>query len=464
MRDMLLCFFLFSSILFAQPLKPGPQEVALPGGAALEVSFLPPAGFDEARPHPVLVFVADGPSWSRGQASEKLEQEASRRGWLLLVLATGLDARLPGEVIEGLPLLFRRLRSSMAVEGCRLHLAAARGAMAEAERIRKAFPLEFASLTRPETAKEFWSNLKAERARLRRGDGPKAEAARFLDRWHEAAARADAAAYFDAFTGDGVFMGTDATERWTVPEFKAWAARAFERPSAWTFVPIERHMVLHTSGDLIFFDEVLGHGGRDEYRGSGVLRREGGAWKVAHYDLSLPVPNEIFHDLLQEIRTWRRAQEQDLDAKDALAPTTIYLVRHAEAEQGRGEKDPPLTERGLERSRRLADLLPAEKLSLIVATEFRRTRATVDPTARRAGRPVTTIPSQDLRGLVRRLRALPGSASALVAGHSNTIPRILRALGIRETFTIRESDHDDLFVVTLDRARKASLQRLRYRP
>jgi hypothetical protein len=44
-----------------------------------------------------------------------------------------------------------------------------------------------------------------------------------LDDWHPAASVADEPRYFGHFAPNGVFMGTDATERWTVTEFQKWA-------------------------------------------------------------------------------------------------------------------------------------------------------------------------------------------------------------------------------------------------
>src|SRR5579872_3715690 len=63
-----------------------------------------------------------------------------------------------------------------------------------------------------------------------------------LDDWHQAASVADAARYFGHFAANGVFMGTDATERWTVAEFRAWAKPHFQRKSAWSFKPRDRHI------------------------------------------------------------------------------------------------------------------------------------------------------------------------------------------------------------------------------
>ena len=48
-----------------------------------------------------------------------------------------------------------------------------------------------------------------------------------LDAWHEAAARSDEAAYFELMTRDAVFLGTDAMERWTCEQLRAYAHEPF---------------------------------------------------------------------------------------------------------------------------------------------------------------------------------------------------------------------------------------------
>ena len=50
---------------------------------------------------------------------------------------------------------------------------------------------------------------------------PVLEAEAVIDRMHQAASRADGQAYFALFTPDARFIGTDATERWTLEQFKA---------------------------------------------------------------------------------------------------------------------------------------------------------------------------------------------------------------------------------------------------
>ena len=58
-----------------------------------------------------------------------------------------------------------------------------------------------------------------------------------------------------------------------------------------------------------------------------------------------------------------------------------------------------------------------------------------------------------------KLRALNGNS--LVVGHGNTIPDLIKALGISEPINIAESDYDNLFAVVL--AEKPQLIRLHYR-
>jgi len=123
-----------------------------------------------------------------------------------------------------------------------------------------------------------------------------------LDAFHRAASEADADAYFGSFAAEGVFLGTDATERWTVDEFRAYAKPHFDRGRGWTYTPLERHVSISDDGGTAWFDERLHNEGLGETRGSGVLVRRDGAWRVAQYNLTIPVPNELAADLVERIR------------------------------------------------------------------------------------------------------------------------------------------------------------------
>ena len=114
-----------------------------------------------------------------------------------------------------------------------------------------------------------------------------------LDDWHDAASRADGARYFAHFSKDAIFMGTDASERWDVPAFQAYAAPFFSKGKGWTFTAVRRDITLQ-GPDVAWFDEALQTQNMGPARGSGVLVYEAGVWKIAQYNLSVPIPNEKF--------------------------------------------------------------------------------------------------------------------------------------------------------------------------
>jgi ketosteroid isomerase-like protein len=126
-----------------------------------------------------------------------------------------------------------------------------------------------------------------------------------LDGWHDAAAKADESRYFGAMAPEFVFLGTDATERWDVASFRAFAHPYFAKGTAWTFAPRDRHVILSPRGDVAWFDEKLDSASYGECRGSGVVRRIRGTWKIAHYNLTIPIPNDLSKQVVAMIKTPR---------------------------------------------------------------------------------------------------------------------------------------------------------------
>ena len=123
-----------------------------------------------------------------------------------------------------------------------------------------------------------------------------------LDSWHRAAAEASEDRYFGAMAPEFVFLGTDAGERWDLAAFRAFSHPYFAKGTAWTFVPRDRHVILSPGGDVAWFDEKLDSASYGECRGSGVVRRAGGRWKIAHYNLTIPIPNDLAKSVVQMIR------------------------------------------------------------------------------------------------------------------------------------------------------------------
>lgn len=139
-----------------------------------------------------------------------------------------------------------------------------------------------------------------------------------LDAWHLAAARADADAYFGLMASGAVFLGTDATERWTKAEFRAYAEPYFKQGKAWTFKSVKRHVANSSDGNTAWFDEELDTPNLGPARGSGVLVKQGGVWRIIQYNLSVPIPNPLMRQVKQEIQEHLKAllKRQDQDSHE----------------------------------------------------------------------------------------------------------------------------------------------------
>ncbi len=112
-----------------------------------------------------------------------------------------------------------------------------------------------------------------------------------LDNWHKAAAEANYDNYFALMAEDAIFIGTDATENWDKKAFQVWAKPFFDKGKAWSFTALERHVFFDKTGKIAWFDELL-NTQMKICRGSGVLVKIDGEWKIQHYVLSMTIPND----------------------------------------------------------------------------------------------------------------------------------------------------------------------------
>jgi ketosteroid isomerase-like protein len=119
-----------------------------------------------------------------------------------------------------------------------------------------------------------------------------------IDSWHKAASEANYNNYFDAMTDDAIFIGTDATERWTKPAFQAYAKPYFDAGKAWNFSCMERHVYFNSDKTVAWFDELLDTQMKI-CRGSGVLVLQKGKWKIQHYVLSMTIPNDTSDEVIK---------------------------------------------------------------------------------------------------------------------------------------------------------------------
>jgi broad specificity phosphatase PhoE len=124
----------------------------------------------------------------------------------------------------------------------------------------------------------------------------------------------------------------------------------------------------------------------------------------------------------------------------------VFVVRHTEKATTGGD-NPDLSVAGHKRADALARILKDSQITAILVTEFKRTQETAAPTAKETHITPTIGPSPDIAGLAVKLRAVNGNA--LVVGHGNTIPDLMKALGIAIPINIPDADYTEIFVVSL---------------
>ncbi len=119
-----------------------------------------------------------------------------------------------------------------------------------------------------------------------------------LDSFNIAAAKADYVGYFNFFTPNATFIGTDASENWNKAAFMIWAKPYFDKKTTWNFRSLQRNIYFGQNPDIAWFDELL-NTHMKICRGSGVVVKQNNTWKVQQYVLSMTVPNKNIAELLK---------------------------------------------------------------------------------------------------------------------------------------------------------------------
>ncbi|WP_129716993.1 phosphoglycerate mutase family protein [Pedobacter sp. SYP-B3415] len=130
----------------------------------------------------------------------------------------------------------------------------------------------------------------------------------------------------------------------------------------------------------------------------------------------------------------------------SLHAQTIWVVRHAEKSTAVLTTDPELSETGKLRAEALTRLLETEKITQVYSTPFKRTRATVAGVA--TGSDVEIRSYQNVSELAATVSTHNAEEKILIAGHSNTVPDILRALGAEfKPKDLSDEDYDYIFKI-----------------
>jgi hypothetical protein len=130
----------------------------------------------------------------------------------------------------------------------------------------------------------------------------------FIDRWHLAATNADQQSFFDAMDDESIYIGTDATERWTKNEFLTFAKPHFDKGKAWDFKPYDRDVHISADGKYVWFSELLTTW-MGVCRGSGVLSKTPKGWKIKQYHLSVTVPNDTIKDFISLVENFNKQKK-----------------------------------------------------------------------------------------------------------------------------------------------------------
>ena len=143
-------------------------------------------------------------------------------------------------------------------------------------------------------------------------------------------------------------------------------------------------------------------------------------------------------------------------ARDAMqGATTVIVVRHAEkATTNPQDPNPALSPEGQQRARDLAALLRNRQVAAVIATQFQRTQLTGQPTADAAHLVIDTMPAtRDVQAhaaaIAERIRTRYAGKTVLVVGHSNTVPKIVAALGGPALADLCDSAYGNLFTVVI---------------
>lgn len=142
--------------------------------------------------------------------------------------------------------------------------------------------------------------------------------------------------------------------------------------------------------------------------------------------------------------------------------TTVILVRHAEKKIEPDNPNPDLSPQGQARAQELVHMLGNTGITGIYATQYGRTQQTVQPLAEKLSLPVNRVDSGNTLELVRQIKSNYAGGVVFVAGHNNSVPAIIAALGGGNYPTIPEGEYDNMFIVTLYRFRKANAVKMKY--
>jgi len=141
----------------------------------------------------------------------------------------------------------------------------------------------------------------------------------------------------------------------------------------------------------------------------------------------------------------------------------FYLIRHAEKDTV-NKVDPLLTQAGLARSAKVADIMMGTRVDVIYSTMTMRTLFTVDSLADIKMMQSRPYDNKALKDLLVKVKESSNDNRIFIVGHSNTIPAIANSIAGNDVFknTFDESDYGNFVIVVVKKSGEVDILKLRY--
>ena len=101
-------------------------------------------------------------------------------------------------------------------------------------------------------------------------------------------------------------------------------------------------------------------------------------------------------------------------------------------------------------------------ITAIYATQYKRTQQTVKPMADKLRLPLIKVEAKETPELVKQIRARGAGQTIFIAGHNNSVPEIIAAMGGPQLPIIPETEYDNLYILTVQSDGSAKLLKMKY--
>ncbi len=137
--------------------------------------------------------------------------------------------------------------------------------------------------------------------------------------------------------------------------------------------------------------------------------------------------------------------------------TTYYFIRHAEKDRSdSSNKNPDLTEKGIQRAEKWSNVFENVKFDFIFSTKYNRTLQTAQPTALKQQLEIQYYSPNNLYNEVFKLKTK--GKTVLVIGHSNTTPQFVNDILKEDRYPeIDDNNNSNLYIVVIQNNHNSSI-------